>query len=180
MVVPNGLLAIDLTIFKLWVMETEIWVMEIDEPNTPLFGFLFFLTPHSSLITQFPSLIIHHSSLITNHLKSNTRLAPSFIFHHSTFFILFVGPMLVTESDPSCFVPAEGFHPHFFLFSLFSFLISPSPFSLVTLPKHKPKPPIKISQALQHGSDNAISSVKAQQRRRSVKKHKPSNSHLLL
>ena len=36
MVVPIGLLAMGPTIFELWVMETEIWVMKIDEPNTPL------------------------------------------------------------------------------------------------------------------------------------------------
>ena len=77
----------------------------------------------SSVITQFPS-------LITPHLKSNTRLAPSFIFHHSTFFTLFVGPMPVTELYPSCFVPVEGFHPHLFLFSLFSFPLPPSALSL--------------------------------------------------
>ena len=35
MVVSNGLLAMGLTIFELWVIETEIWVMEIDEPNAP-------------------------------------------------------------------------------------------------------------------------------------------------
>ena len=34
MVVPNGLLAIDPTIFELWVMETENWVMEKSHPNT--------------------------------------------------------------------------------------------------------------------------------------------------
>ena len=36
MVVPNGLLAMGPTIFELWVMETELWVMEIYDPNTPL------------------------------------------------------------------------------------------------------------------------------------------------
>ena len=36
MVMPNGLLVMGPTIFELWVIETEIWVMEIDEPNTPL------------------------------------------------------------------------------------------------------------------------------------------------
>ena len=35
MVVPNGLLAIGPTIFELWVMKTKLWVMEIDDPNTP-------------------------------------------------------------------------------------------------------------------------------------------------
>ena len=34
MVVPNGLLAISPTIFELWVMETENWVMEKGHPNT--------------------------------------------------------------------------------------------------------------------------------------------------
>ena len=33
---PNNLFAIGPTIFELWVMETELWVMKIDEPNTPL------------------------------------------------------------------------------------------------------------------------------------------------
>ena len=85
-----------------------------------MFGFLFF-------ITHYLSLNFCHSSLITHHLKLNTYLAPSFIFHHSTFFTLFVSPMPVTESDPSCFVPAENFHPHFFsfLFSHFPFLFQP-------------------------------------------------------
>ena len=36
MVVPNGLLVMSPTIFELWVMETKLWVMEIDDPNTPL------------------------------------------------------------------------------------------------------------------------------------------------
>ena len=35
MVVSNELLTMGLTIFELWVMETEIWVMEINEPNAP-------------------------------------------------------------------------------------------------------------------------------------------------
>ena len=36
MVVPNRLLAMSPTIFELRVMETKLWVMEIDDPNTPL------------------------------------------------------------------------------------------------------------------------------------------------
>ena len=36
MVLSNGLLAMGPTIFELWFMETELWVMEIDDPNTPL------------------------------------------------------------------------------------------------------------------------------------------------
>ena len=35
MVVPNRLLAMGLTIFELWVMETENWVMEKGHSNTP-------------------------------------------------------------------------------------------------------------------------------------------------
>ena len=31
---PNNLFAMGPTIFELWVMETEIWVMEIAKPNT--------------------------------------------------------------------------------------------------------------------------------------------------
>ena len=45
-----------------------------------LFGFIF-------LITQFPSLITHHSIF-------HIRLASSPNFHHSIFFTLFVGPYL--------------------------------------------------------------------------------------
>ena len=35
MVVSNRFLVIGPTIFELWVMKTDIWVMEIDKPNTP-------------------------------------------------------------------------------------------------------------------------------------------------
>ena len=43
-VVQNRLLAMGPTIFKLWVIETETWVMKIDEPNTPLrFEFFIYL-----------------------------------------------------------------------------------------------------------------------------------------
>lgn len=47
MVVLNELLAMGPTIFELWIMKTEIWVMEINEPN----NLLIFVTRHSSLIT---------------------------------------------------------------------------------------------------------------------------------
>ena len=53
-----------------------------------------------------------------------------------------MGPIPVTWSKQSCFVT----HRRFSSSSAFSFLISPSPFNPVTLPKHKPEP-IKISQA---------------------------------
>ena len=33
---PNNLFVMGPTIFELWVMETEIWVMKFDEPNTSL------------------------------------------------------------------------------------------------------------------------------------------------
>ena len=36
MVVPNGLLVMGPTIFELWIMETDIWVIEIDESNSLL------------------------------------------------------------------------------------------------------------------------------------------------
>ena len=32
---PNNLFAMGPTIFELWVIKTEIWVMEIAKPNTP-------------------------------------------------------------------------------------------------------------------------------------------------
>ena len=95
-----------------------------------------------NFITQFPSLNFYHSAFITRHLIFHTRLAPSPTSHHSIFFTLFVGPIPVTWSEHFCFVTRGRFSSP----SAFSFLISPSPFSPVTLPKHKPKP-IKISQA---------------------------------
>ena len=49
-----------------------------------------FFFHHSISITQFPSLITHH-------FKYYIRLAPSFNFHHSIFFTLFVGPIPVTH-----------------------------------------------------------------------------------
>ena len=49
-----------------------------------------FFFHHSSLITQFPLLIIHH-------LKYPIRLAPSLTCHHSIYFTLFVGPIPVTR-----------------------------------------------------------------------------------
>ena len=33
---PNNLFAMSLTIFELWIMKTEIWVIEIANLNTPL------------------------------------------------------------------------------------------------------------------------------------------------
>ena len=36
MIVPNGLLVMGPIIFELRVMETELWVIEIDGLNTPL------------------------------------------------------------------------------------------------------------------------------------------------
>ena len=45
----------------------------------------------------FSSLNFRHSLLITHHSKYPTRLAPSLICHHTIFFILFVGPIPVTQ-----------------------------------------------------------------------------------
>ena len=61
---PNNLFAIGPTIFELWVMKTENWVTKTGHPVWLHF-----------LITQFPLLIAHHSSIITHH--------PSLNFPHS-------------------------------------------------------------------------------------------------
>ena len=53
------------------------------------FYHLISITHHSSFITQFPSLITHHS-------KYQGCLVPSPSFHHSLFFTLFGGPTPVT------------------------------------------------------------------------------------
>ena len=130
-----------------------------------LFGFFFLPLITSCLIS-----VTHHLSFKILHL----------VWHHysliiTQYFHIVCGPHSCHSLRASLFCYLwKVFIPIFF-----PFLISPSPFSPITLPKHKPKP-IKISQALRRWSGNAISSVKAQRRRRSVKKHKPSNSHLLL
>ena len=144
--------------YELWKQRYELWKLINQTPPCLDFCFSSLTTPHSSLKIKYPfGTIIHFSSLN--------------IFH------TICGPHACHRVRPKLFCSCGRLLSPFF--SLFSFLISPYPFSPVTLPKHKPKP-IKISQALQRGSDNVISFVKAQRRRRSVKKHKPSNSHLLL
>ena len=97
-------------------MYSSISIHNIDkiENSKRLFGWIFF-------ITQFPS-------FITYHFKIYTRLAPSLFFHHSIIFILFVGPILVTWSEISCFVPAEDLSSP--SFSLFSFPLPPLALSL--------------------------------------------------
>ena len=87
-----------------------------DSVTQGLFGFIFF-------ITQFSSLITHHSIF-------HTRLAPSLTSHHSIFFTLFMGPISVTWSvffSPLFFLLSLFFSSsffHFSFFSLFTFLIS--------------------------------------------------------
>ena len=60
----------------------EAPVLAQNKEYKAMFGLLFF-------ITQFSSLVTHHSKYLT-------RLAQSLTFHHSVFFILFVGPIPVT------------------------------------------------------------------------------------
>ena len=53
MVLLNGLLDMDPTIFELWVMKTELWVMEIDEPvkHIEFFKFyIFVLRPYKNCV----------------------------------------------------------------------------------------------------------------------------------
>ena len=70
----------------------------------------------SSLNFRHLSFVTHHLSLIT--LKYHTRLAPSLISHHSIFFTLFVGPILVTQCS---------FFFYFFSFFLFQYPDHPNP-----------------------------------------------------
>ena len=72
-----------------------IMINKLQRPNYECLGLVWFtFFHHSSLITQFPSLITHHSPLIT--LKYQGCLVPSLSFHHSLFFTLFGGPTPVT------------------------------------------------------------------------------------
>ena len=98
--------------------------------NVRILGPVWIFFYQSSLLTQFLSLVTHQLKY-PNSLHS-TRLAPSLI---TQIFQLFVDPILVTRAKLLAYPPI-----------FFSFLIFPSPFSPVTLLKHKPEP-IKISQA---------------------------------
>ena len=63
----------------------------------------------------FLSLNFCHSISITHHLIFHTCLAPSLTFHHSIFFTLFVGPIIVTRWS------------FFFFFPFFQYPNSPNP-----------------------------------------------------
>ena len=95
---------------------------------------------HSISITHHSSLITHILSLITHHSNFHIRLPSSSNSYHSIFLTLFMDPTTVTVSASSVLLPAcHCSHQYFF------FLISPFPFSPVSLPKQKPKPR-KMSQ----------------------------------
>ena len=55
-VVPNGFLDMGPTIFELWVMKTELWLMEIDNPNYSPLPLLIFLTKNIYNNSKFPIL----------------------------------------------------------------------------------------------------------------------------
>ena len=57
---------------------------------------------HSSLITQSPSLITHHSSLKIPQFPIPIRLANIFNFSSLNFFLLFVGPIPKQHVKHSC------------------------------------------------------------------------------
>ena len=50
---PNKLSCMDPTIFELWVMEIELWVMETQNPNSPKYPYLYTFTLwlHTPLLT---------------------------------------------------------------------------------------------------------------------------------
>ena len=52
---------------------------------------------HSISVIQFPSLITHHSLLITYHSFFHTHLATSFLFSSLNFFTLFMGPTPISR-----------------------------------------------------------------------------------
>ena len=78
------------------------------------------------MVTQFPSLNFHHSSLITHHSNFHIHLLSSSNFYHSIFFTLFMDPTTVTVSNHFCFVTRVQFSsPSVFLFFLFPLPLQP-------------------------------------------------------
>ena len=89
-----------------------------------LFGFLFFITHHSSLNFCYSSLITHHSSLTTHHPKypnfpNPTRLAHNFSFSSLKIFYCLWDPLPEHMSVSIVSLPASlnSFHFIFFSFS---------------------------------------------------------------
>ena len=81
---------------------------------------------HSSLITHHSLLITHNSSLITHHSNFHIRLPSSSNFYHSIFFTLFMDPTTVTVLDHFCFVTRVPFSsPSIFLFFSFPLPLQP-------------------------------------------------------
>ena len=74
---PNKLSLCGPTIFELWVIKIELWVMEIQKPRGCLVVFFFFFSHHSSFNFR-------HSSLITHYLKYPNFLYPPLGTLHST------------------------------------------------------------------------------------------------
>ena len=99
---------------------------------------IFFFFYHSSLITQFLSLVTYHFSLKIPHP----------IWHHHSFFISQYF-LTVCGSHTWHLVKAKLFcGPHHFLFSHF-----PS-FTPLTLPKHKPKPSFNHNNKNSNNNNN--------------------------
>ena len=97
--------------------------MEIDEPNIPLFGFLFFITHHSISVT-------HHSSL-----KIKYSFGTIIHFSSLNIFGTICGPHACHRVRPKLFCSRGRLSSPFF--SLFSFLFSHFPFPLQ--PYHCPE-----------------------------------------
>ena len=76
------------TIFELWVMKTEIWVMEITKPNTPS---LFANIPHEiPLIISF--FVLWPDSQKKKKKKKRRRLS----FDHSSLFLIIGGATMIS------------------------------------------------------------------------------------
>ena len=103
------------------------------------------------MVTQFPSLNFHHSSLITHHSNFHIHLLSSSNFYHSIFFTLFMDPTTVTVSNHFCFVTRVQFSsPSVFLFFLFPLPLQPclSPKAETQTHKNFTKPPRLISSII--------------------------------
>ena len=117
---------------------SQIWILvaSYNKNKLKIRGCLVF--KKSPLLTQFSSLVTHH--LKYPNFLNPTRLAHIFSFSSLKIFYCLWDPCLTPHSDPSVNLPVEPSEPHHFS----SLLIFPSPFSSMSLPKHKP--PIKIEE----------------------------------
>ena len=150
---------------ELEFISTNFYVREQFNPNSQhlsqawpclVYFFSSLITPHSIFVTRHSSLIIQNTPISYTHPFGTHYLT----CHHSNF-STFCGPRTYNLVRAKLLAyPWKVSSPFFF-----SFLISPSPFSPHTLPKHKPEP------ITPKESPSPISTIHRQWAKVSVNKH---------